>query len=311
MLFARTTILVLIAAGAPAQESAIATLVVDVENAVQYRSDIADPARRGADPQLTTPGAQRAFTDILLIGDIVAVNGRPARGLWTSRQFVMNFSPSPAPGFAVADVTRSTIAECKWEFLDEDRRFVGAISDSGLLPHAVTGGAGIFFGAVGQMRSGGTPPVPRPIRVASMSEDPSMRRTLGGGTSRILFELVPLYQPRILRTFHSDFSPVTQDHPAQPGEVLILELSGLGPLAPGTVPPGSQPFPDPPAEVNAPLEANLDGLPAGIINKVGWPGTLDKYRVDMEVPGGTPSGENTLELTIAWGLKASAKIPIR
>lgn len=311
MAYTQTTILVLVSVGALAQQPKTATLIVDVENAVQYRSDIGEPARRGADAQLTTPGPQRAFTDILFIGDVVAVNGRPARGLWTSRQFVMNFSPNPAPGFAVADVTRSSIAECKWEFQDEEGRFVGALSDSGLFPHAVTGGAGIFFGAVGQMRSGGAPPAPRPIRAASMSEDPGMRRVLGGGTTRILFEIVPLSQPQILGVFHSDFSPVTHHRPAQPGEILILEVFGLGPLAPGTVPPGSLPFPDPPVEVNSPLEASLAGRQARVLNKVGWPGTFDRYRVDVEVPGGTASGENTLELTVAWALKASATVTVR
>jgi hypothetical protein len=45
---------------------------------------------------VTTPAAARPFTDILFIGDIVAINCIPAEGLWTSRQYVMNFSSTPA-----------------------------------------------------------------------------------------------------------------------------------------------------------------------------------------------------------------------
>lgn len=301
----------LLAALGYAQESAPVTLLVDVENAVQYRSDIADPARRGADAAVTTAGAARAFTDVLFIGDIVAVNGRPARGLWTSRQYLMNFNPSPAPGFAIADVNRGTIAECKWEFLDADGRFIGALADSGLFPHAVTGGAGIFYGARGQMTGGGSPPTPRPIRVASMTEDPGLRRALGGGTNRILFQIIPLYRPAVQAVYHADFSPVTADNPARAGETLLVRASGLGPLAPGTTPPGIDPFPDPPAEVNSPVEASIGGLAALVASKVGWPGEKDTYRVDVQVPAGVKPGQAALQITAAWIPGSSVNIPVR
>ncbi len=298
-------------AAAFAQEQTPVTLLVDVENAVQYRSDIAEPGRRGADSTVTTAGAARAFTDVLFIGDIVAVNGKPARGLWTSRQYLMNFNPNPAPGFAVADVTRGTIAECKWEFLDADGRFIGALSDSGLLPHAVTGGAGIFYGTRGQMVGGGTPPNPRAIRVASMSEDPGLRRTLGGGTSRILFQIVPLYRPTVQGVYHADFSPVTAENPARAGETLMIRASGLGPLAPGTTPPGIDAFPEPPAEVNSPVEATIGGRAALVVSKVGWPGEKDSYRVDIMVPGGVAPGATALQLTVGWIPGPTANIPVR
>lgn len=294
-----------------AQEPAPITLLVDIENAVQYRSDIADPARRGADASITTAGPARAFTDVLFIGDIVAINGKPARGLWTSRQYLMNFNPNPAPGFAIADVNRGTIAECKWEFLDGDGRFIGALADSGLFPHAVIGGAGIFYGARGQMTSGGNPPNPRPIRVASMSEDPGLRRTLGGGTNRILFQVIPLYRPVVRAVYHADFSPVTEESPARAGETLVIRASGLGPLAPGTTPPGIDPFPEPPAEVNSPIEASIGGLNAQVASKVGWPGEKDTYRVDVQVPAGVKPGQAALQLTAAWIPGASASLPVR
>jgi uncharacterized protein (TIGR03437 family) len=301
----------LLAAAALAQETAPITLLVDVENAVQYRSDIADPARRGADAAVTAAGAARAFTDVLFVGDIVAVNGKPARGLWTSRQYLMNFSPSPTPGFAVADVSRGTIAECKWEFLDADGRFIGALADSGLFPHAVTGGAGAFYGARGQMTGGGNPPNPRAVRVASMSEDPSLRRSLGGGTNRILFQIIPLYRPAVQAVYHADFSPVTAENPARSGETVIVRATGLGPLTPGTTPPGIDPFPDPPAEVNSPVEAALGGRAAQVINKIGWPGEKDVYRLDLQIPGGVAPGQAALQITAAWIPGTPAHIAVR
>ncbi len=295
----KLTVSVFFAGVAFAQQPAPVVLTVDIENAVQYRSDIADPARRGMDPGSTTAAAPRAFTDVLFVGDIVAVNGKPAKGLWTSRQYLMNFSPTPAPGFAVADVTRGTIAECKWEFQDGDGRFIGALADSGLAPHAVTGGAGAFYGAQGQM-AGGTPPVVKAIRVASMSEDPANRRINGGGTNRVIFHLLPLYRPAVQAVWHADFTPVTAANPVLPGETLILRATGLGPLVPGTTPPGVDPFPADAAEVNSPVDVTINGTAAAVINKVGWPGEKSAYRVDVRLPGELQAGSGRLQVTAAW-----------
>lgn len=306
----KMTLLALFASAAFAQPASPVVLVVDLDNAVQYRSDISDPAKRGTDANSTTAAPARAFTDVLFIGDIVAVNGKPAKGLWTSRQYLMNFNPAPAVGFAIADVNRGTIADCKWEFLDANGRFVGAISDSGLAPHAVTGGVGAFFGIQGQMASG-TSPNPRAVRVASMSEDPGNRRILGGGTSRIVFHLVPQQRPAVEAAFHGDFSPVTASSPARAGETLILRATGLGPLLPGMTPAGVDRFPDPPVEVNSPIEATINGLPATVTDKIGWPQETAAYRVDVKVPDGVPSGEAVLQLTAAWIPGSTFKLAIR
>jgi uncharacterized protein (TIGR03437 family) len=289
----------LFAAAALPQQPAPVILTVDIDNAVQYRSDIADPAKRGTDAGSTTAAAPRAFTDVLYIGDIVAINGKPAKGLWTSRQLIMNFSPAPAVGFGIADVTRGTLADCKWEFLDADGRFVGALADSGLAPHAVVGGAGAFYGAQGQM-AGATSPNPKAIRVASMSEDPANRRINGGGTNRVVFHIMPLYRPRIEAVWHADFSPVTATDPVRPGETLVLRATGLGPLVPGTTPPGAEPFPANPAEVNSPVEVAINGRAGAVINKIGWPLETNVYRVDVRVPDDLPSGKGILQITAAW-----------
>ena len=175
---------------APGQTDNRVALVVDLENVVTYRSDVTDFARRGADSGPTTALAARAFTDSLNVGDIVAVNGRPARGLWTSRVYAMNFSPTPTPGFGIADRASGSLADCKWEFLDASGNFIGAILDGGYAPHGVTSGVGAFYGVRGQMGGpspANAPPLPpqRPTRAASISEDPANRRINGGGTSAL------------------------------------------------------------------------------------------------------------------------------
>lgn len=290
----------------------VVVLLVDVDNAVAYRSDIAKPNRRGADAMLSTPGAARAFTDVLFVGDVVAVNGRPAKGLWTSRQFLMSFSPAPQPGFGVADVTRGTLADCKWVFLDANGAFVGAIMDSGYLPHAVVGGVGAFYGIRGQMGAPVTNPNPRPIRIASMSEDPGLRRTLGGGTNRIAFHLVPAFRPEIAAVYDEQFRPITQANPARKGAALILQASGLGPVRPGTTPAGAARFPSEPlAEVNSPVEVLVHGHASPVLNKVGWPGTTDAYRVDLQLPAAVEGNSAKLQLTAAWIPGGVVEIPVR
>jgi uncharacterized protein (TIGR03437 family) len=286
-------------------------LVVDVDNAVQYRSDVGEPSRRGTEAAVTTAAPARAFTDILFVGDIVAVNGRPARGLWTSRQFLMNFSPTPQPGFGVADVNRGTLADCKWEFLDVDGQFIGAIMDSGYFPHAVVGGVGAFYGVRGQMSSG-TNPNPRPIRVASVAEDPGIRRILGGGTSRIVFHLLPAYRPEVVELFDEEFRPITAANPARKGAVIVARATGLGPVRPGTTPSGAGHFTsDPLQEVNSPVEVLVDGTSIPALNKVGWPGEADSYRVDFRLPEDIPSGAIKVQLVAAWVPGAEVTVPVR
>ena len=110
--------------------------------------------------------------------------------------------------------------------------------------------------------------------------------------------------------FHADFSPVTAAKLAKAGEVLIMKATGLGPTVPG-VDPG-QPFStDAVQQVNSPVDVTLNGQSAEIINKVGWPGLVDTYRVDFRVLDGTASGTATLQVTAAFIPGREVSIPVR
>lgn len=290
------------------------TLVVDLDNVVSYRSNIIDLDELGATGTQTSPPAVRPFTDALTVGDIVAVNGSPARGLWTSKLFLMGFSPTPAPRLGISDRASGNLAECRWEFLDAEGRIIGAITDGGYFPHGVTSGTGAFYGVRGQMGSpapANAPPLPpqRPARIASTSEDPGRRRILGGGTGRVVFTLIPAERPTVISAFHEDFTPVTAARPARAGEVIILKASGLGPLVPGNLPSGTEPFPDPPVEVNSPVSATVEGQSLEVINKIGWPGFTATYRVDIKVPA-IRAGEASLQLTAAWIPGPAYSLPV-
>src|SRR5215472_8613497 len=86
-------------------------LTIDVENYVQYRGDVLDPANAAKNPNPTT-GVVNTFLPNFMIGDIVAVNGKPAKGLWQNTQMIMPFRANPSPGQPIADLDSSGIAQC-------------------------------------------------------------------------------------------------------------------------------------------------------------------------------------------------------
>jgi uncharacterized protein (TIGR03437 family) len=89
--------------------------------------------------------------------------------------------------------------------------------------------------------------------------------------------------------------------------------TGLGPTRPG-VDPG-QPFPPYPANplqvVNSPVDVTVSGQSVGTINAIGWPRLVDTYRVDFQVPAGTPAGTAAVQLSAAWIVGPSVNIPIQ
>ena len=106
---------------------------------------------------------------------------------------------------------------------------------------------------------------------------------------------------------------MTTAKPAKAGEVLITMATGLGPTRPG-VDPG-QPFPPYPANpllvVNSPVDVTVNGQSVGTINAIGWPRLVDTYRVDFQVPVGTPAGTAAIQLSAAWIVGPSVNIPIQ
>jgi hypothetical protein len=168
---------------------------------------------------------------------------------------------------------------------------------------AIVGGTGAFLGTRGQVSTIAALPGVTSIRSASVTEDPANRRMLGGGGRyRIVFHLLPLERPEIVSVWHADFTPVSASSPARAGETLIASAIGVGPTRPGLDP--GQPFPTLSAGalqvVNSPLDVNVSGQPAMVLNTVGWPETTGIYRVDFRVPDGIPSGEGAIQLSVAW-----------
>ena len=293
-------------------------LTIDVEDYVLYRGDVTDSSKQGWDPGVTTPLPAIAFQVSHGVGDIVAVSGKPSKGLLTYRVATLSSRVNPQPGQAIADVDGTGGAFCFWQILGPDGDWVGNLLDGGAFPesqHTITGGAGAFFGVTGGHRIQETI---RAGRTASITEDPANRRINGGGKWRAVYYVYPKYRPSVNVTaagpavFHTDFSPVTVTNPARSGEVLVVVARNLGPVRPDLLPPGTRPLKADPVEVvNSPVEVTINGRESEVINAVGWPGTADLYRLDFRVPSGIAPGLVTLQLTAAWIPGPEVKIPVQ
>lgn len=308
-----------------AQAPEFATLDIEWENSVAYFDDVADLSRLATSPGPVATTV-RNFMQLVVIADILSVNGKPARGSLIFATRLIQALPNPSPGQAIADFGRFSVGDLHVEILQSDGTRIGSIMTSGFgggpappgwpagaSSFAVMGGTGAFLGGRGSLHF---PPGTPGSRNTSMQEDPGMRRTHGGTRGHIIVYLIPMFRPEIVSTaggqamFHSDFSPVSSTRPARAGETLIVRATGLGPTRPGLV--AGTPFPpDPLQEVNSPVEVTVNGNAAEVLNKVGWPGTTDTYRVDFRVPAGTAPGIARIQLSAAFIPGREVSLPVQ
>ena len=305
-------------------------LEVDIENVVEYQQDITDVSKYGTNPNVTpSAGIIKSIGTAMVIGDIVAVNGQPAKGTFVGRPGGPALYPAPNPGQAIADTTRVSIGYRTFEILKSDGTPVGTIMvlgwNGGSSPpgppfggqnFAIVGGTGAFLGARGQQGGMQTPQTVA-IRAASIAEDPANRRVNGGGTVQWLLGVIPMSAPQIVATplgpavTHSnDFTVVTASKPATAGENLSLFVTGLGPTVPAVNP--GQPFPtSPPAVVNSPVVVTVNGESAAVSAAVGFPGSVDGYQVNFQVPSDTAKGTATVQVSAAWIAGPEVQIAIQ
>src|SRR5262245_47754905 len=93
------------------------------ENRVEYDKLASDPNPPPIPQQPAT-----VFAVVTAVGDIVALNGKPARGTWVDRFQVLQTSPSPQPGQTIADVSRFSADEHVFDILQPDGTWIGTIT---------------------------------------------------------------------------------------------------------------------------------------------------------------------------------------
>ena len=301
---------------------------IDLENIVSYLEDTADVTKFATIAGLTTPAAARTFEKIVTIGDVVAVNGTPAKGTLILNPRSLTMKPNPALGTAIGDATRNNTCGGSLEILWPDGTQIGTIMiadlGGGSAPpgsptgatqgnFALIGGSGAFMGIRGQ--GGGTVASPA-VRQASMTEDPASRRINGGGKMSLVFQLLPGQRPRVIEMANgpaivhaSNSQPVSAANPAHAGETLTLFATGLGPVR-AAIDPG-QPFPASPLAVaNSPVGVKVNGTDTNVLYAGGYPGAVDGYQVNFTLPSGIGPGTINLELSAAWVPGDGVKLPV-
>ena len=114
----------------------------------------------------------------------------------------------------------------------------------------------------------------------------------------------------ILAQHGADYSLVDANHPAKPGEVLIIYLLGLGPTNP-SVPSGqAAPATPPLAQVTNPVTMTVANQPAQVVFAGLTPGLAGLYQIDFIVPTTAPSGDLDVVITQNSIVANSTKIPV-
>ena len=107
------------------------TLVIDLQNVVEYQDDAGNPAKFATDPNRAPSATFINFGVGTVIADIVAVNGKPAKGIYAGRSRGILASATPRAGGAIADLTRTSLREQVFEILTGDGIPIGTIMSVG------------------------------------------------------------------------------------------------------------------------------------------------------------------------------------
>jgi uncharacterized protein (TIGR03437 family) len=96
---------------------------------------------------------------------------------------------------------------------------------------------------------------------------------------------------------HANYSPVSASSPAQPGEVVIVYATGLGPVS-EPVSTGQFAPTVPLALVTQLVSVSVGGEPAQVLFAGLAPGEVGVYQLNIQIPGNIASGPQDLVLSL-------------
>ena len=159
--------------------------------------------------------------------------------------------------------------------------FVSGTQINAQVPFELMSGAG---SVTVQVTRGSETTMAQPIGIAAVSPGIFTLNQQGTGAGAILHA--------------QDFQPVSESAPAQPGELLLIFCTGLGPVQPevpsGDVAPSTEPLA---RTVSLPM-VNIAGIAADVTFSGLAPGFFGLYQVNVQVPAGVPSGTQEVEIII-------------
>jgi uncharacterized protein (TIGR03437 family) len=315
LILAAATLCRLLSAQIFSAADAPVVITIEGENDVLYRGDTFD-ASKIAKTTSATMSVNTAFLTSVAVGDIRTVNGKPVTGIRSYQVLAMPFRANPSPGQVISDMDSSGMFQCIWTIMTADGKYIGTLTDEGVSAsphHGVKGGTGAFQGMTGVH---GAMMAVTTQRGASTSEDPAMRRTLGGGAFSTTFYLYPRSRPAVVTTStgpavtHADGKLVSSANPAGAGEILTVYATGLGPTTPFV--DLGQPFPQGSAyAANSPVDVLVNGHSSEVLFAGGYAGAVDGYQVNFRLPTEIPAGTASLQLTAAWIPGAAVAIPTK
>ena len=160
--------------------------------------------------------------------------------------------------------------------------FVSGGQINAQVPFELMAGAG---SVTVQVTRGSETTMEQPIAIAAVSPGVFSLNQEGTGAGAILHA--------------DDFQLLTESNPTRPGEFLLIFCTGLGPVqrevASGDVAPTVEPLA---RTVTLPM-VNIAGIAADVAFSGLAPGFVGLYQVNVQVPGGVPSGpEQPVEIII-------------
>ena len=108
----------------------------------------------------------------------------------------------------------------------------------------------------------------------------------------------------------SDYALVTPDDPAVRGEVLVLYVTGLGPVD-QYIPDGYGAPSSPPANTQDPYRVILAGESVEVLFSGLAPGFVGLYQLNIRLPGDLPAGDLNLQITSDYANSQSVLLSVQ
>ncbi len=108
---------------------------------------------------------------------------------------------------------------------------------------------------------------------------------------------------------HGDYSLITPQNPAKPGEAIMIYLTGLGRTNPQIATGAAGPSAEPLARTVQPIDVSIAGRAATILYSGMAPG-LRGYQINITVPATTPGGDQYVDVGGPDALNSQILLPV-